>query len=101
MIVCPSLVKGSVKIIHGTLEGTIPLFEECFNFFQKYPWLDKYRYFFFLNPNDISYREASLDNIANAYVDAGQKQKAIETYEKMIELFPENYIAPFYLKFLK
>ena len=70
--------------------------EECkksYDFFCKYPWLDKYRYIILLSYNRISYSEMALLNIAFCYEQSGDAELSKQYYQKTLEIFPDSEVA--------
>ncbi len=88
-----SLFKGIRFLRKKRFDEAIPLLEMGFARAQKHQWLDKYRYVLFLNPSKISIREIALIDIAYSYEQMGNGSKAIEYYEKTLEMFPESLLA--------
>lgn len=79
----------------------IECFEKSYAFFNRYPRLDKLRWFLLFSLSKISYREMSLLNIAFCYGQSGNGQKAIEYYERTLVEFPKSANATAALRLLR
>ena len=85
--------QGMILVKHQHFEGAIPLFEQSFDFFSKYQWIDDYRFIVILSSSRISYREIALVNIGFCYSQIGEHEKAKEYYNKTLSMFPDSQIA--------
>lgn len=85
--------KGIIYLNEGKHMEAISCFEESYRFFQRYSWLDRFRYWVLLNSSAVSYREMALNNIAFTYGQMGNGEKAKEYYEKTLLEFPDSTLA--------
>ena len=85
--------KGVALVKAGNIEGALEQFQKSYQFFSKYPLLDKYRAFFLLTVNTLSYTEMALLNVAYCQDILGDKKKAEETYEEVLKQFPKSLRA--------
>lgn len=90
---------GLVKQKH--FQEAIPFFEKSYIFFEKYSWVDKYRFLTLLSSSKICYKEMALNNIAFCYGQIGQGSKAIEYYNRTLAEYPDSEIAKAALNLLK
>ena len=85
--------KGISLTKRKKFQKAIPYFEKSYNFFNKYSWIDKYRYIILLSSSRISYKEMALINIAFSYSQINEGKKAILYYERTLKEFPDSEIA--------
>ena len=71
----------------------IDKFQRSYEFLEKYPWLDKYRFITMLDSSARSYREMALCNIAYSHVQLDDRASALKYYEKALEEFPHSDMA--------
>lgn len=71
----------------------IPCFERSLEFFDRHPWLDRYRSVILLSVSAISYREMAMTNLGFCYSQLLDGTNARQWYERCIERFPESSIA--------
>ncbi len=57
-------------------EDAIRAHKESYEFFTRHSWLDRYRSITMMSPSSMSYREMALINIAFAYGQIGNGEKA-------------------------
>ena len=76
-------------------------FEASYRFFERHPWLDRFRYLTLLSASRISYREMALLNSAYCYGLIGDGRKMKEYYEKALQRFPESEIAKLSLQMIE
>ena len=84
---------GMVHLKSGHFETAIHCFEKSYEFFRRYPWVDKYRYITLLSSTRISYREMALVNVAFCHGQTGNGRESKEYYEKALAEFPDSQIA--------
>lgn len=82
-------------------EQAIPFFDKSYQFFKKYPWIDKYRYFVLLSSSRVCYTEMALLNKAFCLAQAGKKDESITEYKKVLTEFPDSESAKTALKMLE
>lgn len=85
--------KGIALVKKAGFEQAIERFLKSLAFFQKHPWVDKYRYVTLLSSTGISYREMALVNIAYCHGQIGNGLKSKKYYETALVEFPESEIA--------
>ena len=76
-------------------------FEASYRFFERHPWLDRFRYLTLLSASRISYREMALLNSAYCYGLIGDGRKMKEYYEKALQRFPDSDIAKLSLQMIE
>jgi tetratricopeptide (TPR) repeat protein len=79
----------------------IPCFEKSVAYFSEHTWVDKYRFITLLSASGHTYKEMGLCNIAFAYSQTGNGQKAKEYYEQVLAEFPDNGLANVSLNMIK
>ena len=84
---------GMMFIKRNEFEHAIPYFEKSYEYFEKKPWLDRFRAIFLLSSSRISYREMALVNIAYCYSQLGDRAQAKAYYERALKEFPDSAIA--------
>lgn len=89
--------KNHLKGIHLTAEkdysNAILEFQKSYEFFKKYPWMDKYRYITLLSASAIPYGEMALNNIAYCYAELGDGPNALKYYKLTLKEYPDSVIA--------
>ncbi len=86
-------VKGIHRMKKGQFEEAIKNFSKSYEFFDRHRNLDKWRSILFLSPGQYGYREMSLTNIAFAYSQLGNGDKAREYYQSCLKDYPHNGLA--------
>ena len=85
--------KGADAINAGKHLEAIPWFDRSAAFFQRCPWLDRYRYLLLLPTATMSYREVALVNGA-FWIGRGRSgEEAREAFEAVLREFPESGFA--------
>ncbi len=86
--------KRGMKLLgQERYDEAIDEFRCCYEYLTRHAWIDQYRMFTMLSHGALSYREICLCNIAYAYLQAGELQKAIDQYHRVLEVFPDSVIA--------
>lgn len=85
--------KGMRLIKRGNYEEAIECFQRSYDYFERYRWVDKFRFITLLSCSRVSYREMALCNIAFCYGQLGEGEKAVRWYQKTLEQFPDSMIA--------
>ena len=67
----------------------VAAFQKSYDFFTKYPAIDKYRFITMFASSAFPYQQMALNNMGLCYLYMGQEEKALETFEKLAELNPE------------
>lgn len=93
--------KTGIKLVkEEKFQEAIEHFEQSYEFFRKFSWLDKYRYLTLLSSSKMSYQEMALNNIAFCYGQIGNGRKSKEYYEKTLQEFPDSGMAKAGLRLL-
>jgi tetratricopeptide (TPR) repeat protein len=71
----------------------IDKFQRSYEFLEKHPWLDKYRFIAMLDSSALSYREMALVNIAYSHVQLDENTSALKYYQRALQEFPESEMA--------
>lgn len=82
-------------------EDAIRAYKDSYEFFTRHAWIDRYRSLTMMSPSAISYREMALINIAFAYSQIGNGDKAKEYYRRAQEEFPDSGMANAALKMIE
>jgi tetratricopeptide (TPR) repeat protein len=78
----------------------IPKFQESFEFFERHPWIDRYRSIVLMSPSAMSYREMALANIGFCYGQLGDGERSRAYFQKCLERFPGSGLATAALRML-
>lgn len=82
----------------GRWEEAIAHFRHSRAFFEKYPWLDKYRQVFLMSPSGAAYHEMSLVNEAASLIELDRPLEAKLLYEEALQLYRDCPMAKAALK---
>jgi tetratricopeptide (TPR) repeat protein len=93
--------NGMKSIAQNDYSYAIHHFQKSYDYFQKYKWIDEYRYLIVFSSSKISYREMALNNIAFCYAQTGNAAEARAYYEKTLIEFPDSYLAKSALKMIE
>lgn len=93
--------NGIRNIRAGKFRNAVSDFDRSYQFFEKYRWIDNYRYLTLLSSSRMSYREMALINMAYCFRKLGQNTRAREIYEKTLREFPGSRMAMAGLRSLK
>ncbi|MET3979295.1 tetratricopeptide (TPR) repeat protein [Mucilaginibacter sp. UYP25] len=85
--------KGVAVLKRNNFEQAIQHFQESVAYFERYPWVDKYRPITLLSSSKMSYREMGMCNIAFSLIQLGRGAEAKKIYNDVLEEYPENGIA--------
>jgi len=85
--------KGIICLRRQKYDEAIINFQKGYEFFNKYKWIDKYRYIILLSSTRITYREMALCNIAFIYGQIGDGVKSEYYYTMALNEFPDSMIA--------
>ncbi len=85
-----NLIKGLRLTKDREFKEAIGLFEQVYDYFDKHPFLDKYRSLILLSTSSYSYKELALLNIAFCYTQLGDKTNATKYYNECLKLNPNN-----------
>jgi len=64
-------------------------FQSSLAFYEKYPWVDKYRFITMFSSNAIPFQQMALNNLGICYLYMGNPEKAIAYFEQLAKL--NNY----------
>lgn len=64
-------------------------FQNSLAFYEKYPWVDKYRFITMFSSNAIPFQQMALNNLGICYLYMGNPEKAIAYFEQLAKL--NNY----------
>jgi len=93
--------RAGIKLVkQERFAEAIPQFEESLAFFDRHPWIDRYRSVVLMSPSAASYREMALANIAFCYGQIGDGQQSRAYYQKCLERFPKSGLATTALRML-
>jgi len=81
-------------------DEAIPKFQKSLDFFDRFPWIDRFRSIILMSASAFSYREMALANIGFAYSQIGMGAEARVYYEKCLERFPNSSLATAALRML-
>ena len=82
-------------------EEAIACHEQSYDFFTRNSWLDRYRAITMMSPSAMSFREMSLVNIAFAYGQIGNGDKAKDYYQRALNEYPNSGMASVALKLIE
>ena len=85
--------RGVAYLRANSFDKAIEEFGASYRFFERHPWLDRFRYITLFSSSRVGYREMALLNSAYCYARLGDDRKAREYYEKTLKQFPESEIA--------
>ncbi len=94
-------VRGFRHLQAGSFNEAAAGFQKQLTFFEKKPWLDRWRWLIFLAPTHYSYREWMLLYLAYTHTQLGQGDRAIDFYRRCLQLNPNNGLAASTLSFVK
>ncbi|MHB8963702.1 MAG: tetratricopeptide repeat protein [Saccharofermentanales bacterium] len=92
--------KGIALTKNGEFSAAILEYEKSYEFFNRYPWIDRYRFITLLSASSASYAEMALLNIAFSYGQIGNGEKSKEYYQKTLELYPDSMMAKSAMKMI-
>ncbi len=65
-------------------------FQNSYNFFLTYPWIDKYRFVTMFSSNAVPFQQMALNNLGICYLYMGEDEKALEAF-KNLAAWNSNY----------
>ena len=86
-------MAGIALLRENRYQEALTKFQDSYDFFEKHPWIDKYRYITFLASSRISYTEMALVNAAFCCMQLHMVNEAKEYYQKALMIFPFSKIA--------
>jgi tetratricopeptide (TPR) repeat protein len=84
---------GIALIKRQRFDEAIPRFQQSLEFFDRFPWIDRFRSIVLMSPSAVSYREMALANIAFCYTQIGDGKQARCYYEQCLARFPDSGLA--------
>ena len=81
--------RGMQHLRNQNYLDAVAAFQKSYDFFTKYPAIDKYRFLTMFTSSAFPYRQMALNNMGLCYLYLGQEEKALETFEELAELNPE------------
>jgi tetratricopeptide (TPR) repeat protein len=85
--------EGMLLARKQAFREAIDKFQRSYEFLEKYPWLDKYRFITMLDSSARSYREMALCNIAYSHVQLDDAASALKYYQRALEEYPQSELA--------
>lgn len=61
-------------------------FQNSLAFYEKYPWVDKYRFITMFSSNAIPFQQMALNNLGICYLYMDNPQKAMVYFEKLAQM---------------
>ena len=93
--------RAGVRLVkQQRFADAIPTFQESFDFFERHPWVDRFRSLILMSASAASYREMALANIAFCYGQLGNGEQCRTYYQKCLERFPGSGLATAALRML-
>lgn len=94
-------LQGIHLVNQGKYEESIKLFNKSYDFHNKNKWIYFLRGFLLFSTGNISHKEFSLLNIAFAYTQIGNKEKASFWYKRTLHEFPNSSHASAAIKMIE
>ncbi len=92
-VICRHHQAGIRLCKKKAFKDALPEFQKSLVFFERYPWVDKYRAVTLLSSAGMGYREMALVCMGFCYSQIGDGDEAKSTYEECIRRFPGNGMA--------
>ena len=92
--------NGISHLKTGKFGPALEMFKQAYEFFNRYRWVDDWRYITLLSSSRISYREMALLNMAYCYGQLGEGARSREYYQKTLTEFPDSAMAMAAIKML-
>lgn len=90
----PAAVRTSIALIReAKFEAAIPYIKKSIEFYNRHPWIDKYRFLLMISSSKLGIMEMSLCNLAYCHLQIGDVKAAKAMYEEVLRQYPENPIA--------
>ena len=87
------LRKGTDALNAKHYAEALPWLDRSAAFFQRYPWLDRYRYLLLLSSSALSYREMTLVNRALCIGRTRSFEETDEAFKAVLHEFPDSALA--------
>jgi tetratricopeptide (TPR) repeat protein len=85
--------RGMTLVKQERYADAISEFQASLAFFDRYPWIDRFRCVTMMSASAMSYREMALLNIAFCQSQQGNGRRARESYEACLARFPDSVLA--------
>ncbi len=93
--------RAAIRAVkQGEFAKAINHYQESMAFFERHPWLDRYRGLTMLSLSAVSYREMALLGMGMCYGQLGDGAAARRMYTQCLEEFPDSVMAAYALRFL-
>ena len=104
-LACVAYVVGSRRLIakdhragikfvkQQRFNEAIQKFTDSLAFFDRHPWVDRFRSVTLMSPSAASYREMALLNMAFCYGQLGIGEQSRRYYRQCLDRFPESGMA--------
>jgi tetratricopeptide (TPR) repeat protein len=93
--------KGIMLSKADKFPQAIEEYQKSYQFFNRHPWVDKFRSITLLSSSRISYTEMALINMAFCYAQSGNAELSKKYYQKALELCPKSEMAKSALNMIK
>jgi tetratricopeptide (TPR) repeat protein len=90
--------SGVRLVLRRRWAEALPCFQRSQAFFERFPWLDRYRQIFLMSSSGASYHEMAVVNQATCLVHLERGAEARRLYERVLELYPDSPMAEAALK---
>jgi len=77
----------------GRYPDAISRYQRSLEFFDRYPWIDRYRSLVMMAPSALSYREMALINMGACSNQIGDYEQARAYYAECLTRYPGNTLA--------
>jgi hypothetical protein len=92
-IVISDFRRGADALNAKKYDEALHWLERSATFFQRYPWLDRYRYLLLLSSSALSYREMALVNRALCIGRTRSSEETDQAFKQVLREFPESALA--------
>jgi tetratricopeptide (TPR) repeat protein len=97
----PRAHRAGIRLVKQQRFGeAIPKFQQSYDFFERHPWIDRYRSIVLMSPSTASYREMALANIGFCYSQLGDGKQSRAYYQQCLDHFPYSGVATCALRML-
>lgn len=100
-LVAGDLFRGFKLVRAQHYDQALAMFERCYDYFSRHPWIDDYRYILLLNPSVMTFREMSLFNMACCHFYLNDGIRMYQAYQRLLEEYPDNAIAQSMLRMVE
>ena len=91
---------GMALLRQNRFEEAIQKFQESLRFFDRHPWIDRFRSVVLMSPSAAGYREMALANLAFCYGQIGEGMQSRKCYDECLKRFPDSGLAHVALRVL-